>query len=220
MNHIDVQSIHGILWQWHSSLHVHVVVFHLSQWHKHSGVRQWWPQTMTATNHDDQRHNLVKSGQWCREYGDFLKVRSYFFTFSLLWLSWYTLRQSWFVAIMVGGRHGIGPAQLLDVTYCSSRSCTVTCNFFFSFDMLPSLSSSSSILCSISWRISSSSSLRVASRTRACHSHATAHHTCAMCTTEWDGPWTGQGSEINTVKWAWPNNDHAQLNWSSVFQSS
>ena len=31
--------------------------------------------TMTATNHHDQRHNLVKFIQRCREFGDFLKVR-------------------------------------------------------------------------------------------------------------------------------------------------
>jgi len=31
--------------------------------------------TMTATNHDDQRHNLLKFIQRCREFGDFLKVR-------------------------------------------------------------------------------------------------------------------------------------------------
>ena len=84
----------------------------------YSGVRQWWPQTMTATNndhdghkpqrpqtmtmmatnHDDQRHKLVKFIQRCREFGDFLKVHRYgeFFTFSLLWSSWYTLRPSWY----------------------------------------------------------------------------------------------------------------------------
>jgi len=28
----------------------------------------------TTTNHDDQRHNLVKFIQRCREFGDFLKV--------------------------------------------------------------------------------------------------------------------------------------------------
>ena len=31
--------------------------------------------TMTATNHDGQRHNLVKCVQRWREFGDFLKVR-------------------------------------------------------------------------------------------------------------------------------------------------
>jgi len=40
--------------------------------------KPWQPQTMTmtaatmmATNHDDQKHNLVKFIQWCREFGDF-----------------------------------------------------------------------------------------------------------------------------------------------------
>jgi len=41
--------------------------------------------TMTATNHDDQRRNLVQFIQRCREFGNLLKVRSQFFTFSLLW---------------------------------------------------------------------------------------------------------------------------------------
>jgi len=59
---------------------------------------------------------------------------------------------------------------LVNITYCSSRSCTFTCSFFFSFIELLIRSSSSSILCSISWRISSNSCLRVASRTRAYHS--------------------------------------------------
>jgi len=44
-----------------------------------------WPEgglTMTATNHnghnhDDQRHNLVKYVQWCREFGDLLKARRF-----------------------------------------------------------------------------------------------------------------------------------------------
>jgi len=31
--------------------------------------------TLTATNHDDQRRNLVKFIQQCREFGDFLNVR-------------------------------------------------------------------------------------------------------------------------------------------------
>jgi len=31
--------------------------------------------TMTATNHDDQRYNLVKFVQRCREFDDFLKAR-------------------------------------------------------------------------------------------------------------------------------------------------
>ena len=45
--------------------------------------------TMTATNHDDQKHNLVKFVKRCREFGDLLKVRREFFTFALLLPSWY-----------------------------------------------------------------------------------------------------------------------------------
>ena len=56
--------------------------------------------TMTATNHDDQRRNLEKCVQRCREFDDFLKAHSQFFTFSLPWPSWY---------------HGIGSKKL--VTY-------------------------------------------------------------------------------------------------------
>ena len=49
---------------------------------------------MTATNHDNQRHKLLKFVQQCCEFGDFLKVRRSPFTFSLLW-------PSWFVAVVV-----------------------------------------------------------------------------------------------------------------------
>jgi len=41
--------------------------------------------------------------QRCRELCDFLKVRRWFFTHSLLW-------PSWFVAVMVCGRHGLWPS--------------------------------------------------------------------------------------------------------------
>ena len=57
---------------------------------------------MAATNHNDQRHDIVKFIQRCRKFGDFLKVCCQFFTFSLLW-------PSWFVAVVVCGRRGIGP---------------------------------------------------------------------------------------------------------------
>ena len=40
--------------------------------------------TMTTTNHDNQRHNSVKFIKQCREFGNFLKVCCYFFTFLLL----------------------------------------------------------------------------------------------------------------------------------------
>jgi len=49
----------------------------------------------TAKNHDDQKHNLVKFIQRCREFGDFLKVCHSFCMFSLSWLSRYTLWPSW-----------------------------------------------------------------------------------------------------------------------------
>jgi len=51
---------------------------------------------MTATNHDDQRHNLVKFIQRCRQFDDFLKVGAYADSFS---------------RFHCHGRHGIGPSK-------------------------------------------------------------------------------------------------------------
>ena len=83
----------------------------------HDGHKPWWPQTTTATNHDGHKPRRPQTTtatnhdghkpwrpQLCflktvwpwilREFGNFLEVCSCFFTFSLLW-------PSWFVAVMV-----------------------------------------------------------------------------------------------------------------------
>ena len=49
--------------------------------HKPWRPKPWWPQTFFS------------------EFGDFLKVCHWFFTFSLLWLSWYTLSY-WYTVIV------------------------------------------------------------------------------------------------------------------------
>jgi len=64
---------------------------------RHSGIwalHAWVRSTMTATNHDEQRHNLVKCVQRCREFGNFLKVRR------------------WFSRFHCCGRHSLGPRPI------------------------------------------------------------------------------------------------------------
>jgi len=75
--------------------------------HKHRWRR---PQTMTATSnyHDSHNHIFWKTvWPWIhREFGNFLKVRHYFFMFSLLWSVAVTV---YLEAVMVCDHHGTGP---------------------------------------------------------------------------------------------------------------
>jgi len=57
--------------------------------------------TMTAINYDGQRHNLVKSVQPCREYGDFKKVFNVFIDVDVM---------VHLVAIVVCGCNGVSPS--------------------------------------------------------------------------------------------------------------
>jgi len=70
------------------------------------GHKPWRPQTMTimaatmtATTNNDDQSEICPTMLWIWQ---FLKSTvCIFYTFSLLWLSWYTLWPSWFVAVMV-----------------------------------------------------------------------------------------------------------------------
>ena len=57
---------------------------------------------MAARNHDDQLGELYTT--MLNELNCTFGVK--LFTFSLLWSSWSWLWPSWFVAVMVCGRHG------------------------------------------------------------------------------------------------------------------
>ena len=70
------------------------------------GHKPWRPQTMMATNNDHDGHKPVWLWILCK-FCNFLKVRHWFLTFSLLWPSSYT---------MVCGHHGLWPSWYRPLT--------------------------------------------------------------------------------------------------------
>jgi len=79
----------------------------------------YWGSTMTATNNDDQRRNLVKFVKPDLEFDDFLKV--FFRVFIAVAVILYL------VAVMICGSHGIGPLCQL-ITVKSDHSLKVNTN--------------------------------------------------------------------------------------------